>query len=167
MERQGDKASPRASSRPRFIAEAQPQHHPGTGQTERESHPHADQSPAQYKTAKISYGQRYNKIRNKCNNHHRLYIRYAPQRIGKVDLQSVAKLINQEREEQRGYQRRSLSLSVNQPPTCPRITKTMLISTTSIAIIRWKPANVERRTFSISSCPLKLLTRTATAAPIP
>ena len=42
MERQGDKASPRASSRPRFIAEAQPQHHPGTGQTERESHPHAD-----------------------------------------------------------------------------------------------------------------------------
>ena len=30
MERQGDKASPRASSRPRFIAEAQPQHHPGT-----------------------------------------------------------------------------------------------------------------------------------------
>ena len=77
MERQGDKASPRASSRPRFIAEAQPQHHPGTGQTERESHPHADQSPAQHKTAKISYGQRYNKIRNKCNNHHRLYIRYA------------------------------------------------------------------------------------------
>ena len=59
MERQGDKASPRASSRPRFIAEAQPQHHPGTGQTERESHPHADQSPAQYKTAKISYGQTY------------------------------------------------------------------------------------------------------------
>ena len=53
MERQGDKASPRASSRPRFIAEAQPQHHPGTGQTERESHPHADQSPAQHKTAKI------------------------------------------------------------------------------------------------------------------
>jgi len=62
MERQGDKASPRASSCPRFIAEAQPQHHPGTGQTERESHPHADQSPAQHKTAKISYGQRYNKI---------------------------------------------------------------------------------------------------------
>ena len=64
MERQGDKASPRASSRPRFIAEAQPQHHPGTGQTERESHPHADQSPAQHKTAKISYGQRYNKTSN-------------------------------------------------------------------------------------------------------
>src|SRR5699024_781974 len=60
------------------------------------------QPPTENETAKVPYGQRYNKIGYKCNNHHRFHIRDAAQGIGKVNLQPIAELVNQEREEESG-----------------------------------------------------------------
>ena len=87
---------------PGLFTEPQPQHHSRTGQSERESHPDSRQPPTENETAKVPYGQRYNKIGYKCNNHHRFHIRDAAQGIGKVNLQPIAELVNQEREEESG-----------------------------------------------------------------
>ena len=119
----------------RFIPEPQPKHQTCTGQPERESHPDAHQSPAKHKAAKISYGQRYNKIGNKGNDHHRFNIRNATQGIGKVDLQSITELVDQERNRADTAVATSV-LSVNQPPTWSRRENTMLSNTTSIQSIR-------------------------------
>lgn len=98
------------------LSESPPHHHARRCQSERECHPHAHQSVAQHEAAEVAHGQRDDEEGDERNEHQWLHIGDAAQRVGVVDLHAVAKLIDEERQEQREHSRRHLR-AVGEPRT--------------------------------------------------
>lgn len=92
------------------MSESQPVHDAGTRESEWEGHPDADYPPFQYEAEEVACGQSDDEVGNKGNHHHDFYIRYAPQCVGKVYLQSVAELIKQKWDDERSYHHRYFSV---------------------------------------------------------
>ena len=98
------------------MAESPPHHDASACQSEGESHPYAYKSEVQYESAQIAHGQRDNEEGNEGNNHQRLNVGNATQRIGIVYLQSVAKLVYKEGQHKCQYSRRHLG-RIGKPST--------------------------------------------------
>ena len=87
----------------RLLTEPQPEHQAGTGEAEGEGEPDACQTPIEYEAEEVSCRKGDDEVGNEGDVHYRLYIGNATKGVGVGALQTVAKLVDDERNNEAGY----------------------------------------------------------------
>ena len=87
----------------RLLTEPQPEHQAGTGEAEGEGEPDACQTPVEYEAEEVACREGDDEIGNEGEVHHRLHIGYATKGVGVGALQPIAKLVDDERNDEAGY----------------------------------------------------------------
>ena len=85
------------------MSEPQPEHQAGTGESEGEGEPDAYQAPIEHETEEVACRKGDDEVGNEGDIHYRLYIGNATEGIGVGTLQTVAKLVDDERNNETGY----------------------------------------------------------------
>ena len=83
----------------RLLAEAEPVHDAGAGEAEGEGEPDADDAAVEHKAEEVAGGQGDDEVGDEGVEQHGSDVGDAAQGVGEVDLQGVAKLIEQEGED--------------------------------------------------------------------
>ena len=86
-----------------LLAEPEIEHQPCAGESEGEGEPDTGQAPIEYETKEVSRWKRDDEISNESDVHHRFHIGNAAEGIGIVALHAVAKLIDDERDDEAGH----------------------------------------------------------------
>ena len=86
-----------------LLTESEIEHQSCTGESEREGEPDAGQSPIEHETEQIACRKGDDEIGDEGNVHHRLYIGNTAEGIRVVALQTVAELVNDERNDEAGH----------------------------------------------------------------
>ena len=85
------------------MSETEIEHQSCAGQAEREGEPDAGQAPIEYETEEIACREGDDEIGNEGIEHDRFHIGNAAEGIGIITLQTVAELIDDERDDEAGY----------------------------------------------------------------
>ena len=86
-----------------LLAESEIEHQSCTGKSEREREPDAGQSPIEHEAEEVACRKGDDEVGNEGDVHHRLHIGYATEGIGVSALQAVAKLVDDERNDEVSY----------------------------------------------------------------
>ena len=86
-----------------LLSEAKVEHYSCTGEAEGEGEPDTCQTPIEYETKEVARRKRDDEVSNESDVHHRLYIGNATEGIRIVALHAVAKLIDDERDDEAGH----------------------------------------------------------------
>ena len=86
-----------------LMSETEIEHQPCAGESEREGEPDACQAPIEYETEEIACREGDDEIGDEGIEHDRFHIGNAAEGIGIVALQTVAELIDDERDDEAGH----------------------------------------------------------------
>ena len=90
------------------LPEPPPHHDARRGKAEGERHPDAHQAKLEHKATQVAHGQRDDEKGDERNDHEGFHVGYATQGVGVIDLQAVAKLIDEEWQHEREHRGRHL-----------------------------------------------------------
>ena len=90
------------------VAVAQVEEYAGKGETNRETEPNAMNAQTCFEAEAVGAGNCHQKVTDKCAVHDGLHVLYASEHAGIAELQTVAKLVGEEQDEQRHRNRSHL-----------------------------------------------------------
>ena len=99
-----------------LLAESEIEHQPCAGESEREGEPDACQAPIEHEAEEVACREGDDEIGYEGDVHHRLHIGYATEGIRIVALHAVAKLIDDEWDDEAGHHK-GYFIIVSKPTT--------------------------------------------------